>query len=193
MMQYQYGRIKILAENLKSAGIAEDIIEQIMQDGEHITKTDSPQRKAAWMREAMLRMDRLLEKDTRHAVREACACCLGGMRLKLSKEIAKKHATFDERIRAANETHMVFGHSVAVQEDGKILVSFSPEGLEHYRCVCLPKAEGPISITYCYCCGGHAKHHLQIALDMKLDMKVRSSALSSGGKRPCTFLFTIKE
>lgn len=49
------------------------------------------------------------------------------------------------------------------------------------------------SITYCYCCGGHIKHHLQIALGRSLVLKVRSSALSSGHKRPCSFLFTIKE
>lgn len=65
-------------------------------------------------------------------------------------------------IAAANNTPFVFGHSVSLEADGRVLVSFAPDNLEQYRCVCLPKASEPISITYCYCCGGHVKHHLQI-------------------------------
>jgi len=74
-------------------------------------------------------------------------------------------------------------------ENGEILVRFAPEGLDRYRCVCLPKAEKPLPITYCYCCGGHVKHHLQIALGRNLDCTVLSSALSSAGQRPCKFSF----
>lgn len=193
MKTYEYGRIFRLNESLEKAGIAPEVIEQIMEGGEDIRKSAPPEIKADWMHGAMRRMDQLLEKDTRHAVREACACCLGGKRLQLVKAIRQIYATLDERIRAANETRMVFGHSVAMQADGQILVSFAPEGQPGYRCVCLPKAKEPISVTYCYCCGGHVKHHLQIALGESLECTVRSSALSSGGKRPCTFLFRICE
>ena len=75
----------------------------------------------------------------------------------------------------------MFGHSVEMQEGGRILVRFSPEGLPEYRCVCLPKSRKPISKTYCYCCGGHVKHHLQIAVGVELECEVRSSAPPSGG------------
>ena len=113
--------------------------------------------------------------------------------MKISKGIAKENESLDERIKAANEATFVFGHSVTMMENGEILVSFAVEGVDHYRCYCLPKAEKPLPITYCYCCGGHVKHHLQIALGRDLDCTVRSSALSSGGKKPCTFSFRIKE
>jgi hypothetical protein len=193
MPTYEYGRIKVLAQQLAAAGVAEDIAAQIMAGGADIRKGDSPARKAAWLAGAMRRMDKLLNVRARHAVREHCACCLGGKRLELSKRIARDNATLAERISAANQTPFVFGHAVSLQDDGQVLVEFSPAGQPHYRCVCLPKAEEPISITYCYCCGGHAKHHLQTALGRKLELKVRSSALASGGKKPCTFLFRILE
>lgn len=193
MSTYEYGRLKVLAEQLAAAGVSEEIIAQIMAGGEAIRKGDSPERKAAWLGEAMRRMDALLPPRVRHCVREHCACCLGGKRLQLSKAIAREHATLEERLAAANATPFVFGHAVSLTDKGEALVEFSPAGLEHYRCVCLPKAKEPISITYCYCCGGHAKHHLQTALGRKLEMKVRSSALASGGKKPCTFLFRIVE
>ncbi|NPV46130.1 MAG: hypothetical protein HPY69_04165 [Armatimonadetes bacterium] len=193
MPTYEYGRIKVLADNLAAAGVSVEIAARILEGGEDVRKDARPERKARWMAQAMRRMDELLDADTRHAVREGCACCLGGERLKLSKAIARDHDNLADRLRAANATPSVFGHSVTETGDGRILVSFFPEGLEHYRCVCLPKAEGPVSITYCYCCGGHVKHHLQTALGRKLEMTVRSSALASAGKEPCTFLLKVVE
>lgn len=193
MGNYEYGRIGVLARELARAEVAPELVEQIMEGGESIGKAASPERKAAWMSEAMRRMDQLLDFGTRQAVREGCACCLGGKRLEISKAIAKQHETLEDRISAANEAKLVFGHSVTVTPDGKVLVCFSPEGESQYRCVCLPKAKEAVSITYCYCCGGHVKHHLQIALGRKLDCTVHSSALSSAGRRPCTFLFGIQE
>lgn len=193
MRRYEYGRIHTLARNLEKAEIAQELIDQIMKGGEAIRRSTNSEKKAEWMKEAMLRMDNLLDRETRYAVREACACCLGGKCLKIAKGISRANENLEDRIKAANEARYVFGHSVTMMEDGRILVCFWPEGLTEYRCVCLPKAKEPLSITYCYCCGGHVKHHLQIALGQKLACKVRFSAVSSGGKKPCTFIFSMGE
>ena len=191
MAEYEYGKIRKLAEGLEQAGIAEEVAAQILEGGEEIRQSTPPERKADWFRVSMERMDALLDAPTRQAIRESCACCLGGKRLKLSRAIAKEHATLEERIAAANETPYVFGHGVTREEDGTIVVRFDAEGKPSYRCVCLPKAEQPISITYCLCCGGHIKHHLQIALGHKLALTARVTALSSGGTAPCTFAYTV--
>ena len=191
MKKYEYQRIGRLAEQLEVAKVDRDKIDQIMNAGEDIKRSTKPEKKADWFRESMLTMNQLLDVKTRKSVREGCACCLGGKRLKTSQSIARDNATLESRIKAANEAHFVFGHSVTLMEDGEVLVRFYPEGLEHYRCVCLPKAEQPLPITYCYCCGGHVKHHLQIALGRKLDCTTRTSALSSGGKFGCVFSFRI--
>jgi hypothetical protein len=192
LKNYEYHRIKELVHQLEIAGVEREIIDHIMQGGEDIKRSTKPEVKADWMREAMIRMNNSLDLETRKAVREGCACCLGGRRLKISKSIAKENDTLEDRIKAANEAKMVFGNGVEMLENGEIMVRFAPEGLDHYRCVCLPKATKPLPITYCFCCGGHVKHHLQTALDMDLDCTTRSSALSSGGKKPCTFTFSIK-
>lgn len=193
MPDYEYGRIQVLADRLAKAGVSQDKIDEIMAGGESIRKTATPEKKAEWMKGAMDRMDALLDHETRRAVRESCACCLGGKRIEISKGIARIHAAFEDRLAAANEAHFVFGHGVTLEDDGRILVRFEPEGKESYRCVCLPKAKEPVSETYCYCCGGHIKHHLQIALGKKLSCAVKSSALESGGKRPCAFLFSAED
>jgi hypothetical protein len=192
MKRYEYGRIEKLGASLDGAGVPQEAIDQIMAGGEGIRRGTRPEEKAEWLRGAMVRMDESLDEPTRRAVREACACCLGGKRLEISKEIARAHDSLEERIRAANEAKFVFGDAVSL-EDGRVLVRFAPEGQDTYGCPCLPKAREPLPITYCFCCGGHVKHHLQIALGRKLACEVVSSALSSGWTRPCTFLFTLEE
>ncbi len=191
MKNYEYHRIGHLAEQLEIAEIDQEIIDQIMEGGENILRKTSPEKKADWMRGAMIRMNKLLDIETRKAVREGCACCLGGRRLKISKGIAKENESLEERIKAANEAHYV--GSIKMQENGEILAQFDLQKAPPYRCYCLPQAKEPLPITYCYCCGGHVKHHLQIALGRELDCTTRSSALSSGGKKPCTFSFRIIE
>jgi hypothetical protein len=193
MKNYEYHRIGHLAEQLEVAGIDEGMIDRIMEGGEDILRKTSPEKKADWFRGAMIRMNKLLDNETRKVVREGCACCLGGQRLKISKGIAQENDFLEDRIKAANEAKFVFGNSVTMTENGEVVVRFFPAGLDQYRCVCLPKAKEPLPITYCYCCGGHVKHHLQIALGRELDCTVLSSALSSGGKKPCTFSFKIVE
>ncbi len=164
-----------------------------MLGGEEVAGTGTPAPTAAWLKLAMERMDDLLDESTRHEVREGCACCLGGKRQQISRGIAREHDTLEARIEAANDAKFVFGHSVSTTDDGRVLVEFMPEGRPSYSCVCLRKAELPVSVTYCYCCAGHAKHHLQNALGRKLKVKVRSSALSSAGTQPCTFLFSFAD
>jgi hypothetical protein len=191
--KYDYGRIRILATKLEEAGVAQDAIEKIMEGGDLVLAGASPEKKADWMKGAMDCMDALLNPETRHAIRQGCACCLGGKRLEITKGISKTHQSFEDRFKAAQKAKFVFGDSLTMRDDGKMLVQFFPDGQEHYRCVCLPKAKEPISVTYCYCCGGHIKHHLQTALGVRASCEVVSSALASGGKEPCKFLFTIEE
>jgi hypothetical protein len=186
-----YGRVTTLRDKLQDASIDAEVIAEIMQGGDEIVQTLPPKIKAAWMKAAMLRMDRLLDAQTRHSVREACACCLGGKRQELSKAIAQQYQTLDERIAAADHTPFVFGHSVSLQPDGKVLVSFAAARQERYDCPCLRHADVPMPVTYCYCCGGHVKHHLQNALARPLTVEVLYTALSTGWKQPCTFLFSF--
>jgi hypothetical protein len=191
MKTYEYHRIGELAKQLGKAGIKQGTIDEIMEGGENVLRKTKPALKADWMREAMLRMNKLLDIETRKTVREGCACCLGGKRLKTSRQIVKENETLEDRIKAANEAHYV--GSVSLQPNGEILACFDIQKEAPYHCYCLPQAEKPLPITYCFCCGGHVKHHLQIALGRERDCTTRSSALSSSGRFPCTFSFKIKD
>jgi hypothetical protein len=191
MKTYEYHRIGKLEEQLEAAGVESKIIGQVMEGGELILRKTTSEKKTDWLRGAMLKMNKLLDVKTRKIVREGCACCLGGKRLKTSQKIAKENRTLEARVRAADKAHYV--GSVKLQENGEILVQYDTQKTVPYHCYCLPQAKEPLPITYCFCCGGHVKHHLQIALGRQLDCTTRSSALSSGGKFTCTFSLKIKD
>ena len=193
MKNYEDHRIGELAAQLTKAGIKQETIDKIMVGGEDILRKTTPAKKAEWMRESMLRMNKLLGLKTRKAVREACACRLTGRPLKASQGIAAKNKSLQDRIKAANKAIAVYGGCVRIQDNGEILMRFGPEGLDHHRCPCLPGADKSLPVTYCFCCGGHVKYHLQIQLGLELDYTIQSTALSSGGKLPCTFTFRIKK
>ena len=191
MKKYEYHHIRKLSEQLELAGIDREIIDRIMDGGEDILRKTGPEKKADWLRAAMNRMDNLLDLPTRKAVREACACRVSRQMGKGSLAVAQENATLEGRIAATNKTYMTFGGGVWMQDNGDIMVRFAPKGPEGYRCSCLPKAEKPLSVTYCYCCAGHIKYHFRLSLGLKLEATPRGTALSTGGKKPCTFSLRI--
>ena len=186
-------RIIKLAEQLENADIDQETINRIMEGGEPIGKSAQPEKIADWFRGAMMKMDKLLDKEVRYALREGCACSLGGQKLRAATKIAQENDTLEERIKAVNAKHYICGSNVTLEKNGELLVCGDTEGRYGNKCVCLPDAKEPLPITYCYCCAGHFKHHLQIALDRKLECTVVSSPLNSGDKYPCTFRFRIIE
>jgi hypothetical protein len=185
------GRVRRLSEAMDACGVSRAVAERILEGGEAVGKTSTAAGKADWLRGAMLRMDRLIAPGTRRTIREACACCLGGRRRETARRIARENATLEDRIRACDRARDLFGHSVELLPDGKVKVCFFPEGRDTYRCPCLPKAEGVFPPTYCQCCCGHVKHHLQTALGRRVGCEVVSSVLTSGGTRPCSFVCTV--
>lgn len=186
-MEYSYGKIRKLADSLAENGVDAAVAEAVMKDGEKIKQTDKNGKKAEWFYNAMRIMDERLEPETRYRVRQDCACCLGGKRHDTCMRINKMHHTTADRIKAANDAKFVFGNGVREISNGKYEVSFFPEEWETKTCPCIKGLAKAMPITYCYCCGGHVKYHLETVLGKKLSVKVLETALSTSGKKGCRF------
>lgn len=184
-MKYAYARIRMLAEQLRKHGIAPSMIRTIMVGGEKIRKSTNPRSKAEWMKQAMQKIDRLLDKKTRYKVREDCTCSTKGKRLKTMKEIARNNPDADGIINAIHKTH-IFGHKVE-RIGNEVMVTFFPEQEGKYQCVCLRHAQDPISVTYCHCCKGHVLKLMEVAMSRSLTADVISTVLSTNGARTCKF------
>ena len=199
---YPHYRISHLAVSLALNNIPKEVMDEILSGGEQFCiQKDKKERVAdrdnselrAWFRGAMQRMDALLDDDIRHKVREACACCTGGQRHEMARMIRKNNDTLEERVQALNEARHIVGRCAELLDDSRIRVVFGTAAAGGASCPCLRVSDDVMPVTYCYCCGGHIKHHVQTALGVKADCTVVSSLLSSGGQQPCVFEFTITE
>jgi hypothetical protein len=186
-MEYSFGKIQKLADSLEANKIKKTIINKIMINGNTIKQTDKNEKKAKWFYNAMIVMDNELDDETRKKVRQDCACCLGGKRHELCVRINKNYETTEKRIEVANQTKLVFGNGVRILSKGKYEVSFFPEKMESKMCPCLKGLDETMTITYCYCCGGHVKYHLETVLGKKLSVKVLETVLSTNGRKGCRF------
>jgi len=189
-MEYEYGKIERLSESMIKNNVPKKIYASIMKNGELIKKTSKNKEKAQWFFTAMNNMDQLLDSAIKQKVREDCACCLSGKRQTLCRKVNKEYLTTEDRIKAINDTHYVFGNEIKVIGKGKYKVSFFSEDQQIKKCVCIKDLEGKMSKTYCLCCGGHVKHHLETVLGVPLKVKTISSSLSSEGKQNCRFQLT---
>ena len=137
MRKYEYGKINELNKNMVKNGIDDGIIQKIMESADSIKSKSQSEEKAEWCFNAMNKMDELLDKNIKKKIREDCACCLGGKRHKVCKEINGKYSTSEEEIKAINETYPVFGHEIKITGKGKYEVLFFSNTNIEYKCVCL--------------------------------------------------------
>ena len=190
MAAYNVGNIKSLDQSLVKNGIDIDTRKKIMKSGELIKGTSKPEELAEWCFNAMTKIDELLDEKTKQKVREDCACCLGGKREKLCEEINKKFTKDEDRIKAVNESHFVFGHEIKTMGKGKYDVKFKDDNEPEKKCDCLGGRLNGLnknwSKTWCYCCGGQVKNHLEVLLGKKFKVKIITTALSNKGKN-CYF------
>ncbi len=186
--------VENLRNALKACHIDESVVAQIMQGYDKITDKAPKEKKAAFFAQAVARMDKLLEPEACRAIRDACACSKGGWRLSAVQKLAKEYEgkPLEEKVQAlCHVTHM---GKPTLNDDGTITAGIGGE--EGCPCACPVFSEAalpePVSITYCYCCAGHFRHHYQIALGKRLVTKqIVSSALESLGRKPCRFVYEV--
>jgi len=189
--KYDLGKMEDLDQSLVKHGIQDKIRNKIMKNGNLVKKDSKNEIRAEWFFNAMNTMDELLDEETKIKVREDCACCLEGKRYKLCKDVNKNCKTTEEKISVINKTHYIFGHEIKIIKPGKYEVTFFDEKIPLKTCSCLKTVmEKPMSKTYCYCCGGHIKHHLETVLGKKLNVEIINSALMSMGEKSCKFILS---
>jgi len=186
----EYHRIRRLREGLAKAKVTPELLATIMEGGDAVRDDSSPGVKSRWMADAMERMDALLDYDTRRRVRESCSCCLGGKRREAMLAVARAGGSTEERLAGVERAGIVVPVA-RLEDDGRILVRYGPEGPASFDCPCLRESEVRLSLTYCQCCGGHVRRHLETALERKLSCEVVASILNSGGQEMCTFRLTL--
>lgn len=182
-------KVERLHAALISAGVGQRTTDSIMQGAQAIPPNDQDALRA-WFAGAMLRMDEGLDEQTSREVREACACCRTGKRAALAKAIFKENDSFEKRFAAFAQERYIVGHAAEIAPDGHIRVRFF-ETPNEGTCPCLAQHEEAMSLTYCMCCGGHIRTHLETALGVTTKCTVLSTKQASGGRENCAFDYEI--
>ena len=189
-----YGIQKSLAEN----GFDEKIIKEIIGNGNLVNVIE--------------RMEATLDADTLHQILDRHACG-GGKEFiarmkKIGKEISEK--TLSEKIAYVNNTSSD-SEEVFLNPDNTLSVKWSFDNNGKYKCVCGAIIKKGVKVadlameknnagdcvmplSYCYCCAGSGRRHLQLQLGIELKTKeVISTPINSKGEKPCEFIFEILE
>ncbi len=187
-----YGIKKGLARN----GVDERVIKEIIGNGNLVNVIE--------------RMKNTLDFDTLHQLLDSCACGGGkeyGERLKkIGKEIADK--TLSEKIAHVNNISSD-SEKVILNADNTLSVIWSFDNNGKYKCLCSAAVKTGVRVSelavvnddagdcimplsYCFCCAGSGRRHLQLQLGVELKTKeVVSSPINSKGEKPCEFVFEI--
>ena len=143
-------------------------------------------------------MDELLSPEQCLSIMEQQGCCKTGKSDAANRAFWREHAdkTLEEKVKLLAETDIPYKVPCRLNHDGTLSVFWSAGQEGSYQCVCSAikklRRPGNISRTYCGCCGGHVRHHLQNAFGVGLRLKeVVSSPISSDGEKRCEFLFEV--
>jgi hypothetical protein len=152
------------------------------------------------------RMEKLLEPEITHEILDSCGCGGGKEFGDFCKRIGKENAgkSLADKIAHINATSEDY-ENVTLNEDGTLTSTWSFGEAGKHNCLCSAavkrnvtvadsaKAGGEVMpLTYCFCCAGSGRRHLQLKLGAELRTKeIVSSPINSGGAEPCRVTFEI--
>ena len=152
------------------------------------------------------RMEKLLEYDVMQEILDSCACGGGSVFIKHCQKIGKEilGRPLSEKIKHINETSPDSENIELMADDiMRGTLSFGEDG--KHKCACsaavkkgvtvsqlAENGESVMPLSYCLCCAGSFRRHLEMKLGIGLKTKaVVSSPINSGGEQPCEFVYEI--
>lgn len=180
-----YGIKKRLAEQ----NIDEDLAKEIIGNGDLV--------------DIIARMEKLLHPEIVYQILDTSACGtshkeLNGIK-KIEAETLQKKV---EKIAYLGDFHSDW--NISLSKDNTLTAGWIIKEKDDFACVCsavvnkklkvsdLSYGNRKMPLTYCFCCAGHCRRHLEKLLDIQLKTKeIVSSPINSKGKKPCEFIFEI--
>jgi len=187
-------RVEGIKKSMVKMGIEEATIREIIGEGNLVRVIE--------------RMEKALDADALHQILDSHACGGGKEYIarlkKTGKEIADK--TLAEKIAYVN-ANSPDSETITHNTDGTLSVKWSFDHKGAYKCLCSAAVKkgvrvadlamenndiGIMPLSYCYCCAGSGRRHLQLQLGIELKTKeVLSTPIHSKGEKPCEFVLEI--
>ncbi len=154
----------------------------------------------------VVRMEKLIAPHMMHEIFDSCGCGGGRDYIKHCEKIGKELTgkPLEEKIKLINSD----SEQIVLNNDNTLTIVLHYNNGNNYKCVCSAAiktgiivsdlaqgagADGRIMpLTYCFCCAGSYRRHLQLKLGLDLKTKeILSSPINSKGEKPCKFVLEI--
>jgi len=190
-------RVEGIKKSLVKNGFDDKIIKEIIGNGNLVNVIE--------------RMEKTLNSDILQEILDSHACGGGKEYIaqlkKIGKEISDK--TLSEKIAHVNNISSG-SENVILNPDNTLSVKWSFVDNGRYKCLFSAAVKKGIRVSelalenndtgdsvmplsYCYCCAGSSRRHLQLQLGVELKTKkVISTPINSKGEKPCEFVFDIR-
>jgi hypothetical protein len=169
----------------------EEISKQVMEGSEKITEKTDKKATALWVKDAMARLDLLVNEKICAQIMENCGvnCAAVNKRvIERGKAKRQKFKTNDEFLAA--EVKKPNPGTRLVREGNVLYQFYTPRAFSHpMRCYCgllrgLPE-DTNMSATYCNCSKGFVKKYWESVLETPVTVELLQSAIS--GASECKF------
>jgi len=190
MGKMDIGMIKEIGGNVERFA-GKTIRNKVMEGSEQISPSTSKIKIAKWIKEAMDKLDTLVDEKTRIKIMENCGynCSIVNKRvIEKAKARRKKYKNIDEFLEAEQRNPMT---GTRLVREGDIMYQFyTPQSYTRpMRCFCsllrgLP-ADDRVSLTYCHCSKGFIKKFWEGILERPVKVELMHSVVS--GAPECKF------
>jgi hypothetical protein len=155
--------------------------EAIMEGSESLRSASGPQRKATWVKNAMERMDFMLDEKTRIEVMERCSCDFEA-RKRVARRIYEESSDIDDFIEQLGN------RCNKLERVGNILYSIKTEGCD---CGWVRATKTPISPTFCHCAKGYIAKYFEAVFQKPVRVDIVQAAV--WGDEVCRFAIYLDD
>lgn len=178
------GRVGRLARAIEK-NASREVLLKVMEDVDQYLSTSSYAEKAAWIRGAIERLERLVGVEESRRIMESCGqkCC-GLTSRRIAKKLMSETESIADFIRKLNDTGLGGGRLQLVDENTVT------GGYDRCYCGHVKKTAQPFSsTTYCHCSVGWYKQLFESALGRPVNVEIKRSIIS--GATSCDFIIHI--
>jgi hypothetical protein len=189
-MVAKYGAL-IAMEHCMEQLAGKTIATKVMEGSEQITEKTDKRKTAEWVKNAMEKLDALVDEKTRVQIRQNCGYnCAKKNNKVIERAVArrKKYASIDDFLEAEQQKPM---KGTKLAREGNILYQFyMPQAFTRpMRCYCgllrgLPNKE-TVSKTYCNCARGFVEKYWETVLGKPVKVDLMQSVVA--GDKECKF------
>jgi hypothetical protein len=194
MLKMVIGPIEELAGRIEEYAGA-TVSKKVMKGKDELFAAPDPVKGALWMKEVMDRLDKLIDKKTRHQIMTACGRSCHTMNIKDTEEAKEMR-----RLCATEEEYLTKflrppGNGVRNERDGNTLIQYyTPHKYKPgLRCYCALTGALPENVnaspTYCQCSRAFVQAHWESILGRPVQVELGKTAIT--GSDECKFIIHL--